>query len=67
MFYGMCMEEHTCEAKLRDIKKTYTGGDLVDDVEPERAHTHKGKFQLLPPAPPYYPFPRGKIHTRGNM
>ena len=27
----------------------------------------QGKFQLLPPAPPYYPFPRGKIHTRGNI
>ena len=26
-----------------------------------------GKIQLLPPAPPYYPFPRGKIHTRGNI
>ena len=29
--------------------------------------THQGKSQLLspaPPAPPYYPFPRGKIHTR---
>ena len=22
------------------------------------------KFQLLPPASPYYPFPRGKLHTR---
>ena len=22
---------------------------------------------LLPPAPPYYPFPRVKIHTRGNI
>ena len=22
---------------------------------------------LLPPAPPYYPFPRGKIHTRCNI
>ena len=20
-----------------------------------------------PPAPPYYPFPRGNIHTRGNI
>ena len=27
----------------------------------------QGKFQLLPPAPPYYPFPRGNIHTRGNI
>ena len=27
----------------------------------------QGKSQLLPPAPPYYPFPRGKIHTRGNI
>ena len=26
-----------------------------------------GKFQLLPPAPPYYPFPRGNTHTRGNI
>ena len=26
-----------------------------------------GKYQLLPPAPPYYPFPRGNIHTRGNI
>ena len=25
----------------------------------------QGKFQLLAPAPPYYPFPRGKIHTIG--
>ena len=29
--------------------------------------SRQGKFQLLPPAPPYYPFPRGKIHTRGNI
>ena len=27
----------------------------------------QGKFQLLPPAPPYYLFPRGKLHTRGNV
>ena len=27
----------------------------------------QGKFQLLPPAPPYYSFPRGIIHTRGNI
>ena len=26
-----------------------------------------GKIQLPPPAPPYYPFPRGKIHTRGKI
>ena len=26
-----------------------------------------GKSQLLPPAPPYYPFPRVKIYTRGNI
>ena len=29
-------------------------------------HTPHGKSQLLPPATPYYPFARGKIHTRGN-
>ena len=27
----------------------------------------RGKFQLLHPAAPYYPFPRGKFHTRGNI
>ena len=27
----------------------------------------QGKFQLLPPAPPYYPIPRGNFHTRGNI
>ena len=27
----------------------------------------QGKFQLLPPAPPNQPIPRGKIHTRGNL
>ena len=27
----------------------------------------QGKFQLLPPAPPYYPFLRGKNHTRVNV
>ena len=27
----------------------------------------QGKSQLLPPAPPYYPIPRGKTHTRGNI
>ena len=26
----------------------------------------QGKCQLLHPAPPYYPFPRGKSHTRCN-
>ena len=31
-------------------------------------HFHlQGKFQLLHPATPYYPFPRGKFHTRGNI
>ena len=25
------------------------------------------QFQLLHPAPPYQPFPRGKRHTRGNI
>ena len=29
--------------------------------------SHHGTFQLLPPAPPYYSFPRGKNHTRGNI
>ena len=33
----------------------------------ERAGADQGEFQLLPPAPPYYPFPTGKIHTRGNI
>ena len=27
----------------------------------------QGKCQLLHPATPYYPFPRGKFHTRGNI
>ena len=27
----------------------------------------QGQFQLLPPAPPYYPFPREKLHTRGTI
>ena len=27
----------------------------------------QGKSQLLPPVTPYYPFPRVKIHTRGNI
>ena len=27
----------------------------------------QGKCQLLHPAPPYYPFPRGKFHTRSNI
>ena len=27
----------------------------------------QGKSQLLHPATPYYPFPRVKIHTRGNI
>ena len=27
----------------------------------------QGKFQLLPSEPPYYPSPRGKSHTRGNI
>ena len=30
-------------------------------------HMRQGKFQLLPPEPLYYPFPRGKIHTRGDI
>ena len=25
------------------------------------------KGQLLHPATPYYPFPRGKFHTKGNI
>ena len=29
--------------------------------------TGQRKFQLLPPAPPYHPFPRVKLHTRGNI
>ena len=28
-------------------------------------HRH-GSFQMLPPALPYYPIPRGNPHTRGN-
>ena len=31
------------------------------------ATTPHGKCQLLHPATPYYPFPRGKFHTRGNI
>ena len=27
-------------------------------------YERQGKLQLLPPAPPYHPFPRGKYHTR---
>jgi len=29
--------------------------------------TSQGKCQLLHPATPYYPSPRGKFHTRGNI
>ena len=31
------------------------------------SYASQRKSQLPPPAPPYYPFPRGKIHTRGNV
>ena len=27
----------------------------------------QGKFQLRPPAAPYYPVPKVKIHSRGNI
>ena len=27
----------------------------------------QGECQLLHPATPYYPFPRGNFHTRGNI
>ena len=32
-----------------------------------RASVRQGNSPLLPPAPPYYPFPRGKTHTRGSI
>ena len=32
-----------------------------------QAGTVQGKCQLLHPATPYYPFPRGKFHTMGNI
>ena len=32
-----------------------------------RAPNAQGIFQQLPPAPPYYPIPRGKNHTRSNI
>ena len=39
----------------------------IDNICRLRRCLCQGKSQLLPPAPPYYPFPRVKIHTRGNI
>ena len=33
----------------------------------KKSDLRQGKPQRLHPPPPYYPFPRGKFHTRGNM
>ena len=33
----------------------------------QRGHAYHGKRQLLHPATPYYPSPRGNIHTMGNI
>ena len=52
-----------------DLKKMMYVGKIVihhyhDIGGPPR---RQGTFQLLHPAPPYYPISRGKIHTRGNI
>ena len=36
-------------------------------VQPRHGPGGQSKCQLLHPATPHYPFPRGKFHTRGNM
>ena len=47
---------------LRIANTSGWGGNAVQDP----ADGKLCKCQLLHPAPPYYPFPRGKVHTKGN-
>jgi len=52
-----------------DGGKTYTlsrNASLQGDIDqPDEPKVNASC--LLPPAPPYYNFPRGKFHTRGNI
>ena len=67
-------EEHThrlvrpqaMQKLLRSCLFVCLFGGLANRFVLERAPP-QGKFQLLPSAPPYYPIPRGIIHTRGNI
>ena len=44
-----------------------TPGDVVLTTDNDQKVSRKDrKCQLLHPATPHYPFPRGKFHTRGN-
>ena len=40
---------------------------MPNEAPAEMIAKYPGEFQLLPPAPPYYPIHRGNIHTRGNI
>ena len=51
------------DKRLVPINKVSTGGNGPCHL----IVVTQGKPQLLPPAPPYYPFLRGKPHTRGNI
>ena len=41
------------------------GHDLMRALS--MAHKQAGKIPAAAPLPPYYPFPRGKGNTRGNI
>ena len=66
---GACNEVYNLQPRTGDVARPLSMNITVRD------HAHgahggaagQGKSRLLPRAPPYYPFPRGKIRTRGNI
>ena len=59
---GMSVDEYCKRAP------TTVGCTAVEETTAATAtKPPQGKFQLLHPAAPYYPFPRGNFHTRGNI
>ena len=75
--YCMCRLQHgekiavsraptTLGAKV-SFNITSSLSSTTPTITADVAFAPQGESQSLPPAPPCYPFPRGKRHTRGNI
>ena len=55
------------EGEFIDALLLPSHADAVPGVDKAVGAEAQGKCPLLHPAAPYYPFPRGRSHTRGNI
>ena len=55
--------DHAAESAAESMVYDHAADIAYEDID----YSLQGKFQRLPPTPPYHPLPSGKIHARDNI